>query len=483
MSTLETTWEVVIGLEVHTQLATQSKIFSGAATAYGAEPNTQACALDLALPGTLPVLNHDAVRKAIKFGLSVNAHIGHRSVFARKNYFYPDLPKGYQISQFEHPIVGKGVLDITLDDGSTKRIGITRAHLEEDAGKSIHEGLPNTSGIDLNRAGTPLLEIVSEPDMRSAKEAVAYLKTLHQLVRYLEISDGNMQEGSFRCDVNVSLRKRGTEPFGTRAEIKNINSFRFVERAIEYEMKRQAEILESGGVIVQETRLYDADKDVTRSMRSKEEAQDYRYFPDPDLLPLALTDNDINDVRATLPELPWDKQARYKNDFGLNDYDASLLAHNREIADYFEATLLAAKNVEAKLAANWINGDLSALINKEEKSFAHNPITPEKLASLLIRISDQTISNSIGKQVLEALWQDAQSADDVIEMKGLKQITDSGAIEKIVLDVIAKNPSQVEQYRAGKEQLFGFFVGQVMKASQGKANPDLVNELLRKNLS
>ena len=302
MSTLETTWEVVIGLEVHTQLATQSKIFSGAATAYGAEPNTQACALDLALPGTLPVLNHDAVRKAIKFGLSVSAHIGHRSVFARKNYFYPDLPKGYQISQFEHPIVGKGFLDITLDDGSTKRIGITRAHLEEDAGKSIHEGLPNTSGIDLNRAGTPLLEIVSEPDMRSAKEAVAYLKTLHQLVRYLEISDGNMQEGSFRCDVNVSLRKRGTEPFGTRAEIKNINSFRFVERAIEYEMKRQAEILESGGVIVQETRLYDADKDITRSMRSKEEAQDYRYFPDPDLLPLVLTEHDIDDVRATLPE-------------------------------------------------------------------------------------------------------------------------------------------------------------------------------------
>lgn len=475
-------WEVVIGLEVHTQLSTHSKIFSGAATAYGAEPNTQACALDLALPGTLPVLNHDAVRKAIKFGLSVNAHIAHHSVFARKNYFYPDLPKGYQISQFDHPIIGKGFLDISLEEGIEKRIGITRAHLEEDAGKSIHECLPGTSGIDLNRAGTPLLEIVSEPDMRSSKEAVAYLKTLHQLVRYLEISDGNMQEGSFRCDVNVSLRKKGTETFGTRAEIKNINSFRFVERAIEYEIKRQAEILDQHGVIVQETRLYDADKDITRSMRSKEEAHDYRYFPDPDLLPLVLTDDDINDIRATLPELPWEKQHRYKTTLGLGDYDASLLAHNREIADYFEATLKETIGVEPKLAANWINGDLSALINKEEKTFSTNPITPKKLASLLIRISDQTISNNIGKQILEALWQGAVSADDVIEEKGLKQITDPAILEKIIDEVIAKNPAQTEQYRNGKEQLFGFFVGQAMKVTAGKANPDMINELLRKKL-
>lgn len=476
------TWEVVIGLEVHTQLATQSKIFSGAATAYGADPNTQACALDLAMPGTLPALNHDAVNKAIMFGLSVNAHIAHRSVFARKNYFYPDLPKGYQISQFEHPIVGKGFLDIVLEDGTQKRIGITRAHLEEDAGKSIHDGIPGTSGIDLNRAGTPLLEIVSEPEMRSAKEAVAYLKTLHQLVRYLEISDGNMQEGSFRCDVNVSLRKKGTEKFGTRAEIKNINSFRFVERAIEYEIKRQADILDQGGVIVQETRLYDADKDMTRSMRSKEEAQDYRYFPDPDLLPLVLTDDDIQCIHNTLPELPWEKQDRYKTAFGLNDYDASLLAHNRDIADYFEATLQAAIGTEPKLAANWILGDLSALINAAEQSFTNNPITPDKLATLLIRIHDKTISNNIGKQVLEALWQGANSADEVIEVKGLKQITDVTALTKIVEDVIAKNPSQLEQYRNGKEQLFGFFVGQVMKATQGKANPDKVNALLREKL-
>lgn len=472
-------WETVIGLEVHTQLSTNTKIFSGAATAYGAEPNTQACAVDIALPGVLPVLNQDAVRKAIKFGLSIDAEVCMHSVFARKNYFYPDLPKGYQISQFDLPIVGKGHVDIILEDGSEKRIGITRAHLEEDAGKSIHEGIPNTSGIDLNRAGTPLLEIVSEPDMRSSSEAVAYLKTLHQLVRYLDISDGNMQEGSFRCDVNVSMRRKGEE-LGTRAEIKNINSFRFVERAIEHEIERQIEILEDGGCIVQETRLYDADKDVTRSMRSKEEAHDYRYFPDPDLLPLVLQQQDIDEIRATLPELPWEKRARYQKDHGLSVYDATQLAAHRDIANYFEAVI--AQKVDAKLAANWVNGDLAAQLNKNDLNFNSSPVSPETLAGLILRISDKTISNNIGKQVFEALWQGANSADAVIEEKGLKQITDTSAIEKIVNDVIQNNPQQLEQYRAGKDKLFGFFVGQVMKASKGKANPELVNQLLKKLL-
>ena len=475
-------WETIIGLEIHTQLATQSKIFSSAATAYGAEPNTQACGVDIALPGTLPVLNRDAVQKAIKFGLSIDADITYHSVFARKNYFYPDLPKGYQISQFELPIVGKGHIDVVLEDGTEKRIGITRAHLEEDAGKSIHEGIPGTSGIDLNRAGTPLLEIVSEPDMRSSAEAIAYMKTLHQLVRYLEISDGNMQEGSFRCDVNVSVRRPG-EPLGTRAEIKNINSFRFVERAIEYEVSRQIALIESGQAVVQETRLYDADKDVTRSMRSKEEAHDYRYFPDPDLLPLVLSEQDIEAVRSTLPELPWEKRARYQRDYHLNNYDAQLLANHRDIASFFEATLAHATGIEPKLAANWINGDLAAALNKDELSIKQSPVSPEKLAGLLIRIADKTISNNIGKQIFEALWSGAESADQVIEEKGLKQITDTGAIEKIIADIIANNPTQVEQYRGGKDKLFGFFVGQVMKETKGKANPEMVNQLLKKALS
>ena len=474
-------WETVIGLEIHTQLSTVSKIFSGAATAYGAEPNTQACAVDLALPGVLPVLNHDTVRKAIKFGLSIDAEITMHSVFARKNYFYPDLPKGYQISQFELPIVGKGFVDITLSDGRVKRIGITRAHLEEDAGKSIHDGIPGTTGVDLNRAGTPLLEIVSEPDMRSSEEAVTYLKLMHQLVRYLEISDGNMQEGSFRCDVNVSLRRPGAE-LGTRAEIKNINSFRFVEHAIEHEIERQKEILEEGGSIVQETRLYDADKNVTRAMRSKEEANDYRYFPDPDLLPLVLSDADIEEVRATLPELPWEKQARYETKLGLNHYDASVLVSHRDIADYFEETLGACDGVEAKLVSNWVTGDLAAMLNKQGIAISQSPVSPETLAGLLVRISDKTISNNIGKQVFEALCQGATSADQVIEEKSLKQITDTGAIEKIVDDIIANNPTQVEQYRGGKDKLFGFFVGQVMKATKGKANPDVVNQLLKDKL-
>lgn len=473
-------WETVIGLEVHTQLSTHTKIFSGAPTTYGAEPNTQACAVDIALPGVLPVLNQDAVRKAIKFGLSIDAEVCMHSVFARKNYFYPDLPKGYQISQFDLPIIGKGYLDIVLEDGSEKRIGITRAHLEEDAGKSIHEGIPNTSGIDLNRAGTPLLEIVSEPDMRSSAEAVAYLKTLHQLVRYLEISDGNMQEGSFRCDVNVSVRRKG-EKLGTRAEIKNINSFRFVERAIEHEVERQIDILEDGGSIAQETRLYDADKDVTRSMRSKEEAHDYRYFPDPDLLPLVLQQQDIDAVRATLPELPWEKRARYQKDYALNLYDATQLAAHRDLANYFEAVLT--HKADAKLAANWINGELAALLNKNDLHITQSPVTPEALAGLILRISDKTISNNIGKQVFEALWQGAKNADAVIEEQGLKQITDSSTLERIVMDVIANNPQQLEQYRSGKDKLFGFFVGQIMKATQGKANPEMVNKLLKEKLT
>lgn len=471
-------WEAVIGLEIHTQLATKSKIFSGASTQYGAEPNTQACGVDIALPGVLPVLNHDAVRKAIKFGLSINAEITLHSVFARKNYYYPDLPKGYQISQFELPIVGKGGIDILLDDGTEKHIGITRAHLEEDAGKSIHEGIPGTSGIDLNRAGTPLLEIVSEPDMRSSSEAIAYMKTIHRLVRYLEISDGNMQEGSFRCDVNVSVHKKG-EPFGTRAEIKNINSFRFVERAIEHEIERQIGILENGGTIVQETRLYDSNKDITRSMRSKEEANDYRYFPDPDLLPLVLTQADLDEVRATLPELPWEKRERYKKEFNLNNYDATVLANHRDVAAFFEATLKKAQHIEPKLAANWINGDLAAMLNKAELSIDNSPVSAEQLAGLLLRIADNTISNNIGKQVFEALWDGAKSADSVIEEKGLKQITDSSAIESIIQEIIDNNPTQVAQYRSGKDKLFGFFVGQVMKATKGKANPEMVNQLLK----
>jgi len=474
-------WETVIGLEVHVQLNTKSKIFSGAATAYGAEPNTQACAIDLGLPGVLPVLNEEVVKLAVRFGITVNAEIAHRSVFARKNYFYPDLPKGYQISQYELPIVGKGYLDIELDDGTTKRIGITRAHLEEDAGKSLHEDMSGFSGIDLNRAGTPLLEIVSEPDMRSSKEAIAYLKTLHNLVRYIDISDGNMQEGSFRCDVNISLRPKGTEKFGTRAEIKNVNSFRFVERAILFEIERQKEILENGGSIVQETRLYDADKDETRSMRSKEEAHDYRYFPDPDLLPLKLKEDFIAKIKLELPELPWEKRARFKQEYGLNDYDANLIANNLDTANYFEQVLKTHK-VTPKLVANWINGDLAAFLNKENKSIEQSPVSAKHLADLLLRISDNTISTSIAKKVFEAMWKGEGSADSIIEKQGLKQITDTGALEKVVDEIIANNPGQVQQYREGKDKLMPFFVGQVMKATKGKADPNQVNELLLKKL-
>ena len=474
-------WETVIGLEIHVQLATVSKIFSGAATAYGAEPNTQACAVDLGLPGVLPVLNKEAVRMAVKFGLGTGSEIGRKSVFARKNYFYPDLPKGYQISQFELPIVGKGELEITLEDGeSTKVIGVTRAHLEEDAGKSLHEDYEGMTGIDLNRAGTPLLEVVSEPDMRSAKEAVAYMKTIHSLVRYLGISDGNMQEGSFRCDANVSMRPKGQEEFGTRAEIKNLNSFRFVERAINHEIERQIDILENGGEVVQETRLYDSDRDETRSMRSKEEANDYRYFPDPDLLPVIVDDATIEAIRKTMPELPQEKRHRFIEQLGLGAHDATVLTSNKDMADYYEAALEVAG--EAKLCANWVIVELAGALNKDGLEITQSPIDAKRLGGLVARISDNTISGKIAKQVFEAMWSSDDSADAIIEKQGLKQITDSSAIESMIDEVIAANPKQVEQYQGGQEKLLGFFVGQVMKASQGKANPGQVNQILRDKL-
>ena len=473
-------WETVIGLEIHAQLATKSKIFSGAATAYGAEPNTQACAIDLGLPGVLPVLNQEAVRMAVKFGLAIGASITPRSVFARKNYFYPDLPKGYQISQYDLPVVGNGQLTIEVD-GVEKVIGVTRAHLEEDAGKSLHEDFEGFSGIDLNRAGTPLLEIVSEPDLRSAKEAVAYMKKLHALVRYLEICDGNMQEGSFRCDANVSVRPKGQEKFGTRAEIKNLNSFRFVERAINFEIERQIDLIESGGSVVQETRLYDANKDETRSMRSKEEANDYRYFPDPDLLPLEITSAAIEEIRNQLPELPDEKKARFVGGYGLSDYDAGVLTATRELASYFE-TVVAISGCEAKLCANWVMGDLSAALNKAGLEIDASPVEAMRLAGLLQRIADNTISGKIAKQVFEALWETEYTADAIIDQKGLRQITDSGAIEGIIDEILAANPDQVDGYRGGKDKLFGFFVGQAMKATGGKANPSQLNELLKKKL-
>ncbi|MCL5974910.1 MAG: Asp-tRNA(Asn)/Glu-tRNA(Gln) amidotransferase subunit GatB [Gammaproteobacteria bacterium] len=477
-------WEVVIGLEIHAQLATKTKIFSGAATAYGAAPNTQACAVDLGLPGVLPVLNKEAVRMAVKFGLAVDAEIADRSVFARKNYFYPDLPKGYQISQFELPVVGKGQITIEMEDGSEKIVGITRAHLEEDAGKSLHEDFHGQTGIDLNRAGTPLLEIVSEPDMRSAKEAVAYMRKIHSLVRYLEICDGNMQEGSFRCDANVSVRPKGQEKFGTRAELKNINSFRNVERAINIEVERQIDVIESGGTVVQETRLYDADKNETRSMRSKEEANDYRYFPDPDLLPLVLDKGLLDQVRATLPELPNEKRDRFVNEMGLSKYDASVLTSSRELADYFEAVLAATGNKDPKQCANWVIGDLSGALNKAGLEITESPVSAQQLGSVLLRIQDNTISGKIAKQVFEAIWNgEGADADAVIEGQGLKQVTDTGAIEIMIDEVIAANPEQLQQYRDGKEQVFGFFVGQVMKASKGKANPGQVNDILKQKLA
>ncbi len=474
-------WETVIGLEVHVQLLTKSKLFSGAATQYGAEPNTQACAVDLALPGVLPVMNREAARMAAKFGLAIGATVNHRSVFARKNYFYPDLPKGYQISQYELPVVSKGTLRIEVD-GQEKTVGVTRAHLEEDAGKSLHEDFHGLTGIDLNRAGTPLLEIVSEPDLRSAKEAVAYLKKLHSLVTYLEICDGNMQEGSFRCDANVSVRPKGQKEFGTRAEIKNVNSFRFVEKAIEYEVERQIELIEGGGKVIQETRLYDSAKNETRSMRGKEEAHDYRYFPDPDLLPLVLEAGFIEDVKKTLPELPDAKRERFMSQYKLSAYDAGVLTATRAMADYYE-TVVRDSGMDTKTVANWIAVELSGFLNRDNKDISESTVTTAMMGGLLKRIADNTISGKIAKEVLEAMWAGEGDADAVIAKKGLKQITDSGAIESVIDDVMAKNPKQLEQYRAGKEALFGFFVGQVMKATGGKANPGQVNELLKKKLA
>ena len=477
-------WESVIGLEVHLQLATRSKIFSGSATTFGAEPNTQASAVDLAMPGMLPVLNAEAVHYAVKFGLGIGAEIGKCSVFDRKNYFYPDSPKGYQISQFEAPIVGEGRFEISLPDGSTRSIGITRAHLEEDAGKSLHEDYHGQSGIDLNRAGTPLLEIVSEPDIRNATEAVAYLKALHSLVTYLEISDGNMAEGSMRCDINISLRAQGSTTLGTRAEIKNVNSFRFVEKAIQHEIERQADILEDGGTIVQETRLYDAERDETRPMRSKEVANDYRYFPEPDLLPVVIDDAYIADIQRTLPELPTTKRHRFAEVYGLSNYDANVLADTRPLADYFEVVVGACN--DAKIAANWVQVELLGQLNREQTSLAQCPVPAADLGGLIARILDGSISGKIAKQVFEAMWQGEGSADAVIEARGLKQVSDSGALEGIITEVIAGHPEQVQQFLEADEgrrkKLTGFFVGQVMKASKGQANPQMVNELLAKKL-
>ena len=475
-------WEVVIGLEIHTQLATKSKIFSGASTAYGAEPNTQACLVDLGYPGVLPVLNEEVVRMACKFGLAVNASIAPRSVFARKNYFYPDLPKGYQISQYELPIVGEGELMITDGDGNPKRIGITRAHLEEDAGKSIHEGLGDSSGIDLNRAGTPLLEIVSEPDLSSAKEAVTYLRKIHRIVRYLGISDGNMQEGSFRCDANVSVRPSGQKELGTRAELKNLNSFRFIEKAINFEIERQINLIEDGGKVMQETRLYDSDKNETRSMRSKEEANDYRYFPDPDLLPVEIDESYLAAVRETLPELPDAKKERFANQYGIKDDAADILTASIALADFFESV---AKETaaDAKIAANWVIGELSPALNRDGLDAGRSQVSAEALAGLIDRIHDNTISGKIAKEIFEAMWSGEGTADEIIEAKGLKQITDSSAIDAIVDAVIDANPGQAAEYRAGKDKLLGFFVGQVMKETRGKANPGQVNEAIKRRLA
>jgi len=475
-------WESVIGLEIHAQLSTKSKIFSGASTAFGAPPNTQACVVDLGLPGVLPVLNEEVVRMAVKFGLAISAKVARRSVFARKNYFYPDLPKGYQISQYELPVVGRGELSILLDDGSTKVVGITRAHLEEDAGKSLHEDFHGSTGIDLNRAGTPLLEIVSEPEMRSAREAVAYMKKIHALVRYLDICDGNMQEGSLRCDANISMRRIGASNFGTRAEIKNLNSFRFVERAIDYEIERQIDILERGGTVAQETRLYDPDRHETRPLRSKEEANDYRYFPDPDLLPLVIDETFIETVRRNLPELPDDKRERFMREYGLSPYDATVLTSTREMADFYEATGRAAGG-EAKLAANWVMGDLSAVLNKSGVEIAISPVTPTMLGGMIQRISDGTITGKIAKEVFEAMWAGEGDADTIIDRRELRQVNDSTALEAVIDRVMVDNPIQLTQYRAGKDKLIGFFVGQVMKITGGKANPGQLNDLLRRKLA
>ena len=482
-------WEVVIGLEIHAQLNTASKIFSGASTAFGAEPNRQASAVDIALPGVLPVLNRGAVERAIRFGLAIGATVAPKSVFARKNYFYPDLPKGYQISQFELPVVQGGAITIRVGEGEKayeKTVNLTRAHLEEDAGKSLHEDFHGMSGIDLNRAGTPLLEIVSEPDMRSSAEAVAYARALHALVRWIDICDGNMQEGSFRCDANVSVRRPGG-PLGTRREIKNLNSFRFLQQAIDYEVQWQIDTLEDGGRIQQATVLFDPDSGETRMMRSKEDAHDYRYFPDPDLLPLVISPEWIARVQGELPELPGAMKARFVDELGLSAYDATTLTASKEMAGYFQTTVDAAGAALAKPCANWVMGDLAGRLNKAELEIADSPVTPAQLAGLVRRIADNTISNNIARKVFEALWNGeggagADAADRIIDVQGLKQVTDSGAIEAIVDEVLAANPKSVEEFRAGKEKAFNALVGQVMKASRGKANPAQVNDILRHKL-
>ena len=478
------TWEIVIGLETHAQLSTCSKIFSGSSTAFGASPNSQASAVDIALPGVLPVLNRGAVERAIRFGLAVGATISPRSIFARKNYFYPDLPKGYQISQYELPVVQGGSLTIMVGDVE-KTVHLTRAHLEEDAGKSLHEDFHGMSGIDLNRAGTPLLEIVTEPELDGPEEAVSYAKALHALVRWIGICDGNMQEGSFRCDANVSVRRSG-EPLGTRCEIKNLNSFNFMDKAIRYEVRRQIELIEDGGRVVQETRLYDPDRDETRSMRSKEDAMDYRYFPDPDLLPLAITPQWIAAVKETMPELPDAKQARYTGEFGLSKYDARLLTQSRAWSDYFEVVLagsgIADKAVAAKTVANLMTGELAATLNRSETDIEHSPVTPDALAGLVRKSADGTLNNKLAKEVFAAMWAGEGDAVTIIDKRGLQQISDSGEIEKIVDQVLAANAKSVEEFRAGKEKAFNALVGQVMKASEGKANPAQVNEFLKKKL-
>ncbi|WP_044041013.1 Asp-tRNA(Asn)/Glu-tRNA(Gln) amidotransferase subunit GatB [Caballeronia insecticola] len=487
-------WEVVIGLETHAQLSTVSKIFSGAPTQFGASPNSQASPVDLALPGVLPVMNRGAVERAIRFGLSIGAHIAPRSIFARKNYFYPDLPKGYQISQYEIPVVQGGQITIQVPanekagkEAYSKTVNLTRAHLEEDAGKSLHEDFAGMTGIDLNRAGTPLLEIVTEPEMRSAAEAVAYAKALHGLVMWLGICDGNMQEGSFRCDANVSVRPVGQQAFGTRAEIKNLNSFRFLEEAIQYEVRRQIELIEDGGTVVQETRLYDPDKRETRSMRSKEDAHDYRYFPDPDLMPLVIEPSWIERVKGEMPELPADMQKRFVDTYGLTPYDAGVLTSSKAMASYFEALVQKAGAGQAKIAANWIMGDVSAQLNRESLDIADSPVSAAQLALVIQRIADGTISNKIAKDIFQAIWDekatDEGAADRIIEAKGLKQISDTGALEAIIDEVLAANQKSVEEFRAGKEKAFNALIGQAMKATKGKANPQQVNELLKKKLS
>ena len=478
-------WEVVIGLEVHVQLNTKSKIFSGSSTAFGAAPNSQASAVDLALPGTLPVLNEQALKKAILFGLAIDADICMASVFDRKNYFYPDLPKGYQTTQMDFPIVGPGIVTINLADGSSRDIRVHHAHLEEDAGKSLHEDYHGMTGIDLNRAGTPLIEIVSEPDMRSAEEAVAYLRKIHSIVTYLDISDGDLSQGSLRCDANVSVRPKGQAEYGTRAEIKNINSFRFVERAIKVETQRQIELIEDGGKVKQETRLYDSDKNETRGMRSKEEANDYRYFPCPDLLPVIVEQDLIDQLKTTMPELPDAKRQRFEEAYGLSSYDAALLTTERAIADYFESATSAAG--DAKLAANWVNGELSAALNRDNLGIANSPVSAEQLGGLIQRIVDNTISGKIAKQVFEAIWNgEGDSADAIIDSKGLKQVSDTGALGAMVDEVLAANPDQVTQFRGADEgkrkKMLGFFVGQIMKASKGQANPGVINKLLNEKL-